>query len=428
MPLNPWASPQENLDKIRASEISVILCTSDQQRTLQDFLRQNGLSGLRVIEIESKQCAEYDAAYAPPAAHTPLEKDEILLLFTQGTMGKQKGCFFNHAAVIQAMMSVKMAYRALPTDVFYCQEHYSTAFRWIHSLMAPLLAGAGVLISDERDPKNVLELITEFRVTHLAPDLKLFPGLLKFAEQEKLSLPTGKAVVYPGTLPEAETWERLKRMSRASVFTVYGLAEYLGSIAMSTAEAPTDPKNPGFVGPAVMGAKIRVVDDNHDEIDKKKPQRGQLCVTGPQLMTRYLNQPEEQKHAIRGTWLFTGDFVEIDKSGNAIYLDRQADLVGLPTGEKIQPRRIEAFVRTLGGVEDAAYLNVRDRRKQPTVALVIERKPQASLNEKQIQDFVAGKLVKGMAPSAIFFVDVMPRTVTGAINRERLRHQFDGAV
>ncbi|MEW6055759.1 MAG: class I adenylate-forming enzyme family protein [Bdellovibrionota bacterium] len=425
VPLNPWAAPDENLFKIKNSEITVILCSSDHTKKLKEFLHQNGLSSIKVIDMETKRCAEYDPTYTPPAGHVPNEKDHILLFYTPGTTGKYKGCLFNHVAVGQAVTSVKSAYKASTTDVFHTQFHYSNPFNFIHFLLAPLAAGSTVFISDQVDHKTVIAGLTEARVTRFAPQLTLFPEMLRLAETEKLPIPTVKTISVSGTSLSAESWSLIKK-TKIGVINIYGLTEYLGTVAMGTPDCLGEAAKPGLMGPVLVGTKVRVVDDQGDEIEKKKPQKGQLLVMGPALMDKYLGLPEEQKVMVRGTWLFTGDICEIDKEGRVFFLDRKADVVTLQDGRKIYAKEVEPVVKAIQQVEDAAFVGIRDRLKKPLSALIIVRRAQSTVTEKQIHDYLTTKLPRERMPAVVFFIDAMPRTVSGAINRAKLRSLYDG--
>ena len=427
VPLNPWASPEENLYKIKNAGISVILCSSDHTKKLKEFLQQNGHGAIMVIDMESKRCAEYDTSYTAPPAHAPNEKDHVLLFYTPGTTGKYKGCLFNHNAIVQAMTMVKNAYRTVGNDVFYTQHHYSNPFNYIHYMLAPLLAGATIFISDQQtDYKLVLENFLEYKVTRLSPNLAVFGDLLKFSETEKISMPTVRNISIYGTTLSKETWEHMAKTTKITVTNVYGMTEYLGTIAMTSGEAVSDVNKPNFIGPALLGTKVRVVDDNSDEIDKKKPQKGQLLVMGPAMMDKYLDLPEEQKQTVRGTWLFTGDIVDFDKDGGMTFHDRKADVITLQEGRKIFAKEVEPIARNIPQVEDCAYIAARDRMKKPMPVLVIVKRVQLALNEKQVSEYLTGKVPADKMPAAIFFIDAMPRTVSGAVNRAKLRSQFDG--
>jgi acyl-CoA synthetase (AMP-forming)/AMP-acid ligase II len=426
VPLNPGATPEENIYKIKHSGLTVILCSSDHHKALKEFLHQNALGNIHVIEMDHRRCTEYDPSYTPPSGHVPNEKDEILLFFTPGSTGHYKGCLFNHIAVTQSMIAVKGAYHASAGDVFYTQYHYSTPFAFIHFLMAPLAAGSTVFISDEKEPKQVLMSLNEKLVTRMAPKVEILPELIQLSATEKIPISTVKQFVVSGTTLSKETLTAIRRNGQAGVINVYGLTEYLGTVAMGNPDRLADPAKPGLIGPPLVGTKIRVVDDNNDEIDKKKPQRGQLLVMGQPLMTHYLDLPEEQKNAVRGTWLFTGDMVDIDNDGNVVFLDRKADIITLKTGKKVFAREIEPLLYAVPQIECVAFVGVRDRLKRAVSALVVVRKPGSTLTEKQLKEFLATGLPPDKVPDIVLFIDVMPRTMSGAINRSKLRSNFDG--
>lgn len=426
VPLNPWATPEENLFKIKNSGMTVILCTSDHARNLKEFLSQNGLGGINVIDMEGKRCAEYDPSYTPPPGHAPAEKDEILLLYTPGTTGKYKGCLFNHTAVAYAMTAVKNASKTSLADVFYTQYHYSNAFNLLHFMLAPLAAGATIYISDQIDFAAVLSSVVEHRVTRMAPTVAHLPELLKFSETEKMPIVPVKFFYANGVSLSRDLIEQIKRQTRIGVINVYGMTEFLGTIAMGNPELTADPLKPGLIGPPIVGTKIRLVDDNNDEIDKKHPQKGQLLAMGPALMSKYHGLAEEQKMAVRGTWLFTGDFVEIDVNGNIVFMDRKSDIVTIGENRKVFAREIEPIVKRIPEVLEVAYVGIRDRLKKPVAALIVVRQPQAKFSEKQLMEYLMTKIPSDKLPASIFFVDSLSRTVSGAINRAKLRSQFDG--
>lgn len=431
VPLNPWASPDENLFKIKHGEVTAILCSSDHTRSLREFLAQNGLGTIKIIEMDTKRCAEYDTTYTPPTSHPMVESDPILLFYTPGTTGKHKGCLFDHKAVCNAINSVKGAYKTLPTDVFYTQHLYADPFNFIHFLLAPLLAGATVYISDQVDPNVILPALTEHRVTRMAPKLTQLLELLKTSVEAKMPIPTVKSFVFHCASLEKPVLDVVKKFTKAYVQQSYGVTEYLGTIAMGTPDHNADSTKPlGFCGPPLVGTKIRLMDDNNEEIDKKKKQRGQIVAMGGNVMSKYWNLPEEmkdeQKKTIRGTWLFTGDFVDIDKDGNVIFLDRMADVVVTQTGSKVFAREVESVLKALPQVEDCAYIGIRDRLKKPIPALVVVKKQQAQVTEKALEDLLKSKINVAKMPARIFFVDALPRSVSGALNRAKLRSMFDG--
>ncbi len=431
VPFNPWATPEENIFKIKSSQVTVMLCSSDHTKSLKEFLRENGLSSINVIDMESKHCGEYDPIFSPPANHQPHENDNILLFYTHGTTGPLKGCLFNHKAVSQTVSGVRSAYKPLTSDVFFSQLHYSLPFSFIHYLLVPLVAGAGVYISDQRDPELLLSDLVQNRVTKMAPNPKDVLALLKTSEEIKLPLVTVKHFSLNGDALSNEVWKTLKQTTQVGVIQNYGLTEYLGSIAMGTPNHLAEESKKGWIGPALIGTQVRLMDENNEEVDKKKSQIGQIIVSGSSIMTRYLDLPDEQKQRIRGTWLYTGDMGAFDKEGNILFLERKADLITYQNDGnaiKVYPKPLESILYQLPQVQEAAFISIRDRTKNIKPAVVIVRKPQAPLHETEVLEWMRPKLPNPlMLPDFVFFVDTVPRTYNGGINRAKLRGMFEGS-
>jgi len=148
---------------------------------------------------------------------------------------------------------------------------------------------------------------------------------------------------------------------------------------------------------------------------------GELCTRGYSVMLGYWEDPEKTREAIDSEgWMHTGDLATMDDEGYVNIVGRIKDMV-IRGGENIYPREIEEFLYRLPQVQDVQVVGVPDRRYGEELCAWIIRKPGQSLEEEQVRAFCSGQIAHYKIPRYIRFVDAFPMTVTGKIQKFRIR-------
>ena len=149
---------------------------------------------------------------------------------------------------------------------------------------------------------------------------------------------------------------------------------------------------------------------------------GEVLVAGDHIMTGYWNRPEATAEALEGGWLHTGDVAVRDDEGFIWIHDRLKDMI-ISGGENVYPAEVENVILTCPGVADVAVIGVPSEKWGETpLAIVVKKDP--ALEERAVIEHCDGKLARYKMPSAVRFVDVVPRNASGKALKRDLRLQF----
>lgn len=440
IPVDP-SLPQEEVAKwIKDAQATHIAVTSDLLQQARELVSNQHLN-LPLIEIEKKKGGEYDTSFTPQPDNPPKETDVILLLRTAGTTGKPKFVSFTHKQLQNAVIGMRTLYRVMPTDRFITQMHWSHPFAFTHGMLVPLMSGACVVIDHGLQALEFLDFLVESRVTRLVGTPSFFLKILVICRNEKRLLPGIKSVTV-GIGPLEPAIKKTFDVLKIPVLHVYGQTENLWTLAMNA--LPTDEGGKkegsayvrGEVGTGLMGYKYKVMDDQGDEVEdtgkgaeKGKMKRvGQLAMSGPTIMAGYLGLEKETKNALRGTWLYTGDIVEISGEGETLqmrYICRKAD-VFKADGKIVDFHQIDTVLKSVAGLQDAAAFAVKNAKDKLVLVCAAIKKAGVQVSEKQVLETISTKLTPELVPAAVAFTDEIPRDKGGNVNLHKLRGQFSG--
>jgi acyl-CoA synthetase (AMP-forming)/AMP-acid ligase II len=431
IPMDPEAPPEEIVKWLKESKATHVAVSSDLLSKARDILQSAHLN-LPIVEMEKKKGGEYDTSFTPPPDHTPKEDDVILMLRSGGTTGKPRFVNFTHRQLLHGAVAIRSHYRLLGTDRIHTTLSWSHPFALVHSLLFPLLSGATCVIDHGLQAADLLAFLVENRVTRLVGTPTYFLKLLVICKNEKKVMPGVKSItVGMGTL-SAEL-KKAFELLKIPVSHCYGMVENLWTIAMeNTKEEETSqeaaPYVRGFVGKGLPGLKYKVLDDSGDQIEGKEKRTGQLAVSGPTIMSAYYEREKDTKMALRGTWLYTGDVVQLDGDGDTLtftLIGRKDDLMKVGD-EYVSFQQIDAVLKRHPAIQDGASFAIKNSKDKPVIVCAIVRKPGATLNEKQIVEYCISKLPDHLVPHAVTFTDLIPRDIGNNVNCSRLRGQFSG--
>ncbi len=149
---------------------------------------------------------------------------------------------------------------------------------------------------------------------------------------------------------------------------------------------------------------------------------GELAVRGPQVMAGYWRRPEETAETLRDGWLYTGDIGRMDADGFFAIVDRKKDVI-ITGGENIYPREIEEVLYTHPDVADVQVVGVPDPKYGEEVLAAVRLRPGATVTEDEVRDFCRGKIAHYKVPRYVRFVDEFPMTVTGKVQKYKMREE-----
>lgn len=180
-------------------------------------------------------------------------------------------------------------------------------------------------------------------------------------------------------------------------------------------------RKPGSAGKGFLFIDVRVVDPEDNDVPANTP--GELIISGKNVMVGYWNRPEDTKKALKNGWLHTGDVATMDEEGFIYIVDRIKDMI-ISGGENIYPAEIEKVIAAMPQVGQVAVVGAPDPKwgEVPMAVIVPSDK---DLNEQAVIDFCDGKIARYKMPKAVTFVDAMPMTATGKVQKRNLEKQLE---
>ncbi len=348
------------------------------------------------------------------AARPGLE-DVQAIVFTSGTTGRPKGAalsFGNHfwSAVASAF---RLGLR--PDDCWLsCLPLYHVG--GLAVILRSALYGTSISLLPRFEPSTVRQGLLDgpSSLVSLVPTM-LYRLLPTVSPQEASCL---RLVLLGGA---AATPELVAAGLAAGwpLATTYGLTEAASQVATMPPEGL--PRKPGSVGRALPFTTVRVIDEGGRPAGANQP--GEILVSGPTVMTGYVDSPHETARALKDGWLYTGDIGFLDPDGDLWLLQRREDII-LSGGENVYPMEVEAVIRQHPAVADACVVGLPDSEWGQRVGAMIALRPGETLSEAELDAFVRQRLAGYKLPRQRQLVAELPLTASGKVAREVVRSRL----
>ncbi|AVZ75847.1 2-aminobenzoate-CoA ligase [Streptomyces lunaelactis] len=349
--------------------------------------------------------------YAPVATAAD---DVALIAFTSGTTGRPKGCMHFHRDVLAVADTFSArVLRPERDDVFAGSPPLGFTFGLGGLVIFPMRVGACALLLEQAGPTQLLPAIAEHRVSVLFTAPTAYRVMLDSLDAHD----TGslRRCVSAGENLPAATWQAWQERTGLRIINGIGATELL-HIFISAAD---DAIRPGTTGIPVPGWHARVVDSTGCPVADGEP--GLLAVRGP-VGCRYLADPRQEDY-VRDGWNLTGDTYVREPDGYFRYVARADDMI-ISAGYNIAGPEVEDALLQHPDVSEAAVIGRSDAlRGQIVVAYVVLREgvPTGDDTVTALRDSVKRRLTPYKCPREFVFLDALPRTPTGKLQRFRLR-------
>jgi fatty-acyl-CoA synthase len=360
-----------------------------------------------------------------PAIEATLQAtDPINIQFTSGTTGFPKGATLTHRNILNNGFYVGEAMRlsehdrlCIPVPLYHC-------FGMVLGNLACLTHGAAIVYPNEAfEPLSVLQAVQDERCTGLHGVPTMFIAELdhpRFAEFDLSTLRTG---IMAGSPCPIEVMKRVLRdMHMAEVTIAYGMTETSPVSCQSDADTPLE-KRVSTVGRVQPHLEVKIVDATSGAtVDIGET--GELCTRGYSVMHGYWGDEERTREAIDADgWMHTGDLATMDAEGYVNIVGRIKDMV-IRGGENVYPREIEEFLYRHPAIQDVQVVGVPDIKYGEELCAWIILRPGAQLDEAAVREFCRGQIAHYKVPRYIRFVDAFPMTVTGKIQKFKMREMM----
>jgi fatty-acyl-CoA synthase len=347
--------------------------------------------------------------------------DPINIQFTSGTTGFPKGATLTHRNILNNGFFVGECMKLGPADRLCIPVPMYHCFGMVLGNLACLTHGSAIVFpNDGFDPLLTLEAVQAERCTGLHGVPTMFIAELehpRFAEFDLSSLRTG---IMAGTSCPIEVMKRVvSQMHMTEITIAYGMTETSPVSCQSSTDTPLE-RRVSTVGKVQPHLEIKIVDpDTGAIVPRGRP--GELCTRGYSVMHGYWGDEEKTREAIDAEgWMHTGDLATMDEEGYVNIVGRIKDMV-IRGGENIYPREIEEFLYRHPKVQDVQVVGVPDTKYGEELCAWIIPRPGQTITEDEIRDFCRGQIAHYKIPRYIRFVDAFPMTVTGKIQKFRIR-------
>jgi fatty-acyl-CoA synthase len=347
--------------------------------------------------------------------------DPINIQYTSGTTGSPKGATLSHHNILNNayFTTDRLGYTerervCVPVPFYHC-------FGMVVGVLGCTSRGACLVVPAEVfDPPAVLEAVAAERCTSLYGVPTMFISVLnhpRFAEFDLSSLRTG---LMGGAPCPVEVMKQVQtRMHMREVGIICGMTE---TSPVSTQTCPDDPldKRVETVGRPHAHTEIKVIDpDTGHIVPRGTP--GEQCTRGYSVMLGYWNDPAATAKAIDAAgWMHTGDLAVMDADGYVRIVGRLKDMI-IRGGENIYPREVEEFLHTVPGVADVQVIGVPCPRYGEEVMAWVRLRDGFTLTADDLRAACAGRIATCKIPRYWKFVDAFPMTVTGKVQKYRMR-------
>ena len=347
--------------------------------------------------------------------------DPINIQYTSGTTGNPKGAMLTHDNIVTNALYTGDAMELTEADRLCIPVPFYHCFGCVLGTLACVTHGSAMVVPSEYfDPLKTLQAVEQERCTALHGVPTMFIAQLGHPEFGTFDLSSLRTGIMAGSPCPVEIMRQvIDQMGADRITIAYGLTEASPVITQTLADDDIE-RRVSTVGKVLPHVEARLIDpEDGQEVGLGEP--GELQTRSSMVMLGYYNMPEATAEAIDADgWLHTGDLATVDESGYYKITGRLKDMI-IRGGENIYPREIEEFLYTHPKVADVQVIGVPDARYGEEVMAWVLPKPDEFVEPEEIREFCRGRIAHYKVPRYVKLTDEFPMTVTGKIQKFRMR-------
>jgi fatty-acyl-CoA synthase len=439
--LNPAYRSSELAYVLQQSGVSVLLTqirykTSEYVELLREVrgslpeLRQVVLLGDEELDAPLEGALRWDdlrAAARNVSAERLAERlaatqfdEPINVQYTSGTTGFPKGATLSHHNILNNGFFIGEGCRYSEQDRVCVPVPFYHCFGMVLGNLAILTHGAAIVIPNYTfDPLLTMQAVEAERCTSLYGVPTMFIAMLALDNVARFDCSRLRTGIMAGSPCPVEVMKRVQtELHMPEVTICYGMTE---TSPVSTQTAVDDPldKRTATVGRVHPHLEVKIVDESGKIVPRGTP--GELCTRGYSVMLGYWNDPANTARAIDAArYMHTGDIAVMDAEGYVNIAGRVKDMV-IRGGENVYPREVEEFLYTHPAVKDVSVIGVPDEKYGEELCAWIVLRAGAEPDPEAIREFCRGKIAHYKVPRYVRFVDEFPMTVTGKVQKFKMR-------
>lgn len=347
--------------------------------------------------------------------------DTAMYQYTGGTTGQAKGVILTHGNISKQVQQISAWFPGFGKgeEVVLGALPFFHVFGLSGVMNFAVYMGWGNILVPKPEPQKLLQTIKKYRPTFGAMVPTMYIGMLNHSDIQKTDMTCFKGF-FSGSAPlPIEVFQQFEKIAGAVIVEGYGLTE----------TSPITHINPfngrrkiGSIGIPLPDTNCRVVDVADGQTDLAIGQPGELLIQGPQVMKGYLDNNEETAKVFQGGWLHTGDIATMDEDGYFYIVDRIKDMV-ISGGYNVYPREVDEVLYLHPQVKEVSSVGVPHPTRGEQIHSFVVVGQESTATVEELIDFCGKRLAKYKLPTAVIFVDSLPKTAVGKVQREKLRKQ-----
>jgi fatty-acyl-CoA synthase len=356
-----------------------------------------------------------------PAAPRIALDDVTNIQYTSGTTGSPKGVLLTHRNLLNNGFLIAQILRYNEQDRICLPVPFAHCFGNVIGTMASLASGCAMILPNwVFEPKAVLEAVEAERATAIYGVPTMFIAELRHPEFSRFDLTSLRTGVMAGAPCPIEVMKQVIRDMHCREMTIaYGLTETAPVITMSEVDDDVE-RRASTVGKAMPCTELKVVSLETGEVVERGVQ-GEIYARGYMLMQGYDGEPEATARVVdQEGWFRTGDLGVIREDGYVKITGRAKDMI-IRGGENVYPREVEEFLYTHPKIAEVQVTGLPNERVGEIVLAWIRLKPGEAATAEEIREFCKGKIAHFKIPESIRFVDSFPTTLSGKIQKYKMR-------
>ncbi|AIG01732.1 AMP-binding domain protein [Pseudomonas fluorescens] len=353
--------------------------------------------------------------------HASLHFDQAVnIQYTSGTTGFPKGATLSHHNILNNgyMVGESLGLTAqdrlvIPVPLYHC-------FGMVMGNLGCITHGTTMIYpNDGFDPLLTLAAVADERATGLYGVPTMFIAVLDHPQRSTFDLSTLRTGIMAGSTCPIEVMRRvISDLHMSEVQIAYGMTE-TSPVSLQTGADDDLERRVTTVGRTQPQLESKIIDEAGNTVPRG--QIGELCTRGYSVMLGYWNNPEGTREAIDDAgWMHTGDLASMDGQGYVCIAGRNKDMI-IRGGENVYPRELEEFFFTHPAVADVQIIGIPDERYGEEIVAWIKFHPGHVANELELQTWCKGRIAHFKTPKYFRFVEEFPMTVTGKIQKFRMR-------
>lgn len=436
VPLNYRLSPEDLEYIINHSDSKILIVDEEFSGLIEKIEDKLSLEQIIIVSVDgfhtSLKGVDYESflQHAPNIAPPEVEIDENQLLtlnYTSGTTSKPKGVMLTHRGNYLNAANFMYHLGVTHDDVYLHTLPMFHANGW-GGVWAITAAGATHVCLRKIDPPVILDLFEQKNISLLCGAPTVVNMLVNDPKASKVNLKTKLRMATAGSPPAAALIQKAQETLGLTMMHVYGLTETSPFILycewknefnlLSADEQATIKARQGIE--LAFNGETKVINANGEEVAWDGKELGEIVTRGNVVMEGYYKDPEKTAAAIKDGWFYTGDLAVTHPNGYIEIQDRLKDLI-ISGGENISSTEIEGVLYKHPDVLEVAVIAIPDEKWGEVPKAIIVLQPNAKVTESEMITYCRSKLAHFKAPKAVEFVESLPKTATGKLQKFRLR-------